>query len=136
MVSAWLIYFSLVTVRLLRKWKILWAYARTGIQLGTDLPSKWLLASLLLRYKWRLTRKEKIYRARIQIGLLRCVLHLRAADIFLVHEVLGQSPYIHPGMLGKLPRCIIDLGAHIDLATLRFKAAFPEVEIHCYEPDP
>jgi FkbM family methyltransferase len=28
------------------------------------------------------------------------------------------------------------LGAHIGLATLRFKASFPHAIIHCYEPDP
>ena len=128
-----------MSLNLLRKCKTLSAYAYTGLQLGADLRSKWLLASMLVRLKWQQAQRDAgagVYRVRIQRGSLRHILHLRSADIFLIYEVLGQSLYIHPEMAKQPPRCIVDLGAHIGLATLRFKAEFPDAEIHCYEPDP
>jgi hypothetical protein len=127
-----------VTVNLLRKCKTLCDYARTGIQLGADLRSKCLLASMLVRLKWLQAKSgdRTVYQVAVQIGSLRRTLRMRASDIFLVHEVLSQSPYIHPEMAQEPPRCIVDLGAHIGLATLGFKARFPEANVHCYEPDP
>jgi len=79
---------------------------------------------------------SKVYVAEVTIGELRHALHLRKQDIFILHEILGHSPYMTGDLYQNRPRCIIDLGAHIGLATLQFKAAFPEVAIHCYEPDP
>jgi len=127
-----------VTVDLLRKCKTLCDYARTGIQLGADLRSKCLLASMLVRLKWLQAKSgdRTVYQAAVNIGSLRRTLSMRAGDIFLVHEVLSESPYIRPEMAQEPPRCIVDLGAHIGLATLGFKARFPEAKVHCYEPDP
>jgi FkbM family methyltransferase len=62
---------------------------------------------------------------------------MRAQDIFIVREILGEDPYQVLGIKeAGFPRCILDLGAHIGLATLQFRAAFPDALIHCYEPDP
>jgi len=63
-------------------------------------------------------------------------LYFRPQDIFIIHEVLGHCPYIVPDFYDEAPRCIVDLGAHIGLATLLFKAHFPNSIVHCYEPDP
>ncbi len=125
-------------MNLLRKGKTFCDYAHTGMRLGADLRSKWLLASMLARLKWRRSELEdqSVYQVQVQIGSLRRTLSIRAADIFLVHEVLSQSPYVHPEMAQEPPRCVVDLGAHIGLATLLFKAKFPDAEVHCYEPDP
>ncbi len=108
------------------------------MRLGAGWRSKWLLASMLVRLKWWQDESltQTLYQADIQIGPLRRTLSMRATDIFILHEVLSQSPYIHPEMVQEPPRCIIDLGAHIGLATLLFKAKFPDAEVHCYEPDP
>jgi FkbM family methyltransferase len=114
-------------------------YAATGIQLGANRRSKLLLASMLPRLKFYSALGlgiSKVYAAEVAIGELRRSLFLREQDIFILHEVLGHSPYMIPDLYKSPPRCIIDLGAHIGLATLQFKAAFPEAIIHCYEPDP
>lgn len=127
-----------MTVSFLRKCETVCDYAHTGIRFGADLRSKWLLASMLVRLKWRGAESgaQTLYQMQVQIGPLRRALSIRASDIFLVHEVLSQSIYTHPEMAQEPPRCIVDLGAHIGLATLRFKASFPDAEVHCYEPDP
>jgi FkbM family methyltransferase len=79
---------------------------------------------------------SRVYTAGVAIGDLRRPLYFREQDIFIVHEVLGLCPYIIADFFKSPPRYIIDLGAHIGLATLQFKAAFPEAIIHSYEPDP
>lgn len=125
-------------MNLISKAKTLWRYTHAAWALGDELRSRLVLATLLPRLKFPicLTSNERLYEVRIRIGPMRRILHLRAQDIFLVYEVLWGNPYIHPEMLREPPRCILDLGAHIGLATLRFKASFPQAIIHCYEPDP
>lgn len=122
----------------LGKARTLCDYARTGMRLGANLRSKWILASLLPGLKLGLVRivPQKRYKVAVQIGPLRRHVFIRPADIFLVREVLAERPYIYPSMKDNPPRLILDLGAHIGLATLCFKAEFPDAEIHCYEPDP
>jgi FkbM family methyltransferase len=121
------------------KFKTTLDYAATGIQLGVNRRSKLLLASMLPRLKFNSAiglNASKVYAAEVAIGELRRLLYLREQDIFIVHEVLGHSPYLIADLYKSPPHCIIDLGAHIGLATLQFKAVFPEAVIHCYEPDP
>jgi FkbM family methyltransferase len=125
--------------QLMHKLKTTGNYAATGLQLGTNWRSQFLLASMLPRLKLQSIlglNGSRVYTTEVAIGNLRHSLHLRAQDIFIFHEVLGYSPYIIPDFYNSPPRSIIDLGAHIGLATLQFKSAFPEVVIHCYEHDP
>ncbi len=114
-------------------------YASVGIKIGANWQSKLLLASMLVRLKWfHLVGHvdEGLYVADIELGTMKRRVFLRTQDIFIVREIFGENPYILPEMRVNPPRCILDLGAHIGLATLQFKAAFPDAEIHCYEPDP
>ena len=114
-------------------------YASTGIRLGGDFRSKWLLASMLGRSKLRYFRefsRSNTFGAAIRFGELQSVLHFRADDIFIVHEVFAGDGYVVDALRDDPPRSIVDLGAHIGLATLRFKASFPEATVHCFEPDP
>jgi FkbM family methyltransferase len=124
---------------LMHKLKTARNYITTGMQLGANWRSQFLLASMLPRLKLQQSlglTTSRVYTAEIVIGDLKQLLHLRAQDIFIFHEVLGHSPYIIPDLYKDPPHCIVDLGAHIGLATLQFKSAFPEAIIHCYEPDP
>jgi FkbM family methyltransferase len=120
------------------KVKTLWQYTYAAWALGDDLHSKLVLATMLPRLKFSAigVDSERLHKVRIKVDSLRRVLYFRTQDIFLIHEVLWGNPYIHPAMLQNPPQCILDLGAHIGLATLRFKASFPHAIIHCYEPDP
>lgn len=125
--------------RLVSKFKTTLNYAATGIRLGANHRSKLLLATMLPRLKFYSTlgmSTSRVYVAEVAIGELRCSLHLREQDVFIVHEIFEHSPYIIPDLYKSPPHCIIDLGAHIGLATLQFKAIFPDAVIHCYEPDP
>lgn len=123
-------------MRLWRKFRTFQDYALTGIRIGADVRSRCLLVSMLPRLKYFGVPPSHRYRVKIRLNYLIQDLFLRAADIFIVHEVLGQKPYIQPEMKQNPPRRIVDLGAHIGLATLLFKAEFPNAEIHCYEPEP
>jgi FkbM family methyltransferase len=94
---------------------------------------------MLPRLKWQLAwggAISRVYAAQVRVGDLKRSLYLRPQDIFVIREIFWQNPYMLPQMKEDWPRCIVDLGAHIGLATLRFKAEFPEARIHCYEPDP
>ena len=125
-------------MRTLNKAKTLLEYTRAAWTLGDNLRSKLVLVTFLPRLKCGGigVDTERLYKVYIQINSLRRVLHLRVHDIFLVYEVLWGNPYIYPEMLQNPPQCILDLGAHIGLATIRFKACFPDAAINCYEPDP
>jgi len=125
-------------MNLISKAKTLWRYTHAAWALGDDLRSRLVLATLLPRLKFPVIRvdSERVHKVQIRVASLRRVLYLRTQDIFLVYEVLWGNPYVHPEMLQNPPHCILDLGAHIGLATLRFKASFPQAIIHCYEPDP
>jgi FkbM family methyltransferase len=114
-------------------------YASIGLDLGADLRSKWILSSMLPRLRLHSTLgvcHSNIYNATIQIERSKLTVHFREKDIFIFNEVLFGNPYITPELYKEPPRYILDLGAHIGLASLRFTAAFPNAVIHCYEPDP
>jgi len=114
-------------------------YASLGLDLGADAHSKWLLASMLPRLKLHdalnMTRRN-VYEATVQVDGLKQTIHFREQDIFIFCEVLAGNAYVDGDLYKRPPACIVDLGAHIGLATLRFAAAFPQATIHCYEPDP
>jgi len=115
-----------------RKIRTTYAYACVGWRLGDNFRSRWALATLLPKLKLAVGAKDReaICKMRMRVGPLRRTLHMRAQGIFLIYEVLWGNPYIHSEMLQEPPRCILDLGAHIGLATLRFKAAFSQAIIH------
>ena len=113
-------------------------YTVRSLELGVDIKSKMLLTFMLPLVKFGLGKftPRQIYNVQVKIGPLKQRLCIRPIDIFIIREVLVASPYVHPSMKKSPPRCIVDLGAHIGLASLSFKAVFPDAEIHCYEPDP
>jgi FkbM family methyltransferase len=114
-------------------------YACLGLDLGVDIRSKWLLASMLPRLKLHdalHVTNRNIYKATVQVDGLKQTVHFREQDIFIFCEVLAGNAYVDGDLYARPPACIVDLGAHIGLATLRFAAAFPKATIHCYEPDP
>jgi FkbM family methyltransferase len=114
-------------------------YASLGLGLGVDMRSRWVLASMLPRLKMHRAlslSNSNIYTATVQLEQLRRTVHFRDQDIFIFREVLVDNVYLEPDLYKEPPRCILDLGAHIGLATLRFAAAFPKATIHSYEPDP
>ena len=114
-------------------------YACLGLDLGADAHSKWLLASMLPRLKLHdalnITNRN-VYEATVRVDGLKQTVHFREQDIFIFCEVLADDAYVAGDLSERPPACIVDLGAHIGLATLRFAAAFPQATIHCYEPDP
>ena len=114
-------------------------YAKREAGIGANLRSTCLLASMLLRYKLRSIlglNGDNLYTVQIRFGKFQRSLHFRDQDIFIVHEVYAGNVYMFDALKEEPPGCIVDLGAHIGLATLRFKTAFPKAVIHCYEPDP
>ncbi len=126
-------------VELIGKMNTLWRYAKVGWERGADWRSKCLLATMLPRFK--LARALGINSERIYCATLRwrgyfLPFYFRAQDIFIMYEILAGNPYIPAWLDQSPPNHIVDLGAHIGLATLSFKAHFPGAFIHCYEPDP
>ena len=114
-------------------------YTSLGLDLGVGVRSKWLLASMLpslkLHHALNVTNRN-IYKATVQVDGLKQTVHFREQDIFIFCEVLADNAYVDGGLYSRPPACIVDLGAHIGIATLKFAAAFPKATIHCYEPDP
>ena len=114
-------------------------YTYLGMKVGATLRSKLVLVSLLPRLKWShlgVYVDDQLHNLDIWFGATKRRIYIRTQDIFILYEILGKNPYILPDMGECPPRCIIDLGSHVGLATLQFKAHFPSAEIHCYEPDP
>lgn len=70
--------------------------------------------------------------------------HLKHGGSFLIKDFIGcyiyweiflyNSYHLFPDE--KTDPVIIDIGAHIGLAAIRFKQVYPDAEIHCYEPFP
>lgn len=121
------------------KLRTLWNYIKFGFQWGTDWRSRWLLASMLPRYKLQCAlgiNDEKVRSVNIRLAKQRVPLHFRAQDIFVLHEILTEDPYCPDWICESQPMRIVDLGSHIGMATIQFKAHFPNSLIHCYEPDP
>jgi FkbM family methyltransferase len=114
-------------------------YTVAGLRLGADRRSRWLLATMLPRFKLVRAvgpRDEGVWRINLRLGDRRLPLHFRTQDIFIVQEVLVGNPYCPDWLQADSLRCIMDLGSHIGLSTLQFKVHSPEARIHCYEPDP
>jgi FkbM family methyltransferase len=121
------------------KLRTLSRYVSLGVRLGADARSRWLLATRLplLRARRRLgLRDDPPRRAVLRIGGGLVPVWLRAEDVFPLADVFEGDGYLWDGLRDDPPRAILDLGAHIGLASLRFAAAFPESTIHAYEPDP
>lgn len=56
------------------------------------------------------------------------------ADLLVLHDVFVLMTYAVD--LDESPRAVIDLGAHIGLATLFFRSRYPDAHILAVEPDP
>lgn len=56
------------------------------------------------------------------------------SDLEVLAEVLGREGYFVPGV--ENARTVIDLGSHIGISLLYFRARFPEARILGVEPDP
>ena len=124
--------------KLLSKFKTTVSYFKMGNKFGADIHSKWLLSTMLMRFNMRRMlglNTEKTYIASIRIGKFRHGLSFRAQDICIVREMLERSPYLQELSAAPINH-ILDLGAHIGLATLCFREKYPEARICCYEPDP
>lgn len=81
-------------------------------------------------------QSARTYKTHLCIGKLTPKVHFRDQDIFVFHDVFAGDGYIGPNLGEDPPRCILDIGAHIGLVTLRFAAYFPKSLVHSYEPDP
>lgn len=57
-----------------------------------------------------------------------------ATDFDVLNEVLVLGEY--DDLEISSPRVIIDLGSHIGVSILRFRAAYPDAHIYGFEPDP
>ncbi|MEK7469465.1 MAG: FkbM family methyltransferase [Planctomycetota bacterium] len=122
---------------LLRKFRTLLEFAQTGFHLGSNLRSRCSLAWMLPRFKWGLKRwnlNSRKFVVNIRLGRKPQLLHLRPPDIFILNEIHRGDPYWMPQLCADPPRRIVDLGAHIGLATLWLKRRLPAAEIHAYEP--
>jgi FkbM family methyltransferase len=119
-------------------------YARWGGTLGGDVRSRCLLATLLPRMKCLSTLRLDSSRPTSAVVRLeyadvesrKTKLRFRIEDVFILHEVLAGNPYVKIIAADLSPRHILDLGAHIGLAALQFKIAFPGARIDCFEPNP
>jgi len=122
------------------KVRTLLSYMKFGFEAGSDVRSRWLLATMLPRLKLVQALGlscERIWQVSLQVN--RSIVrdfHFRTQDIFIVYEILSGNPYCPDWLRHKPIARIVDLGAHIGLATLQFKAHFPNAVVHCYEPDP
>lgn len=117
----------------------LYQYASTGCSLGADWRSRWILATLLPRSKVTTAlgiRNDEVWQVSLQVANLRVPFWVRTDDVFILNEMLGSSPYCPEWLRTDPPKLIVDLGAHIGLATIQFKAHFSDAVVHCYEPDP
>ena len=116
----------------------LWSYLQVSLSLGADPYSRWQLALMLPRLElMRALRRpdRKQWQVKVKLGDRIIPLFLRTNDIFILKEIWRDNPYC-PQWLRELSLSkVLDLGAHIGLATLRFKLCFPHATIHCYEPD-
>lgn len=66
------------------------------------------------------------------IGSIELILR-DSADNFIFGEIFGHKYYDHD--FGFAPSTILDVGAHIGLATLFFSRQYPQAKIICIEPD-
>jgi len=109
-----------------------------GRSLGVDWRSRWILATLLPRAKIAASlglRNDREWRVSLRLAGRPVPLRLRTQDIFILNEIALSAPYCPGWLESEPPKVIVDLGAHVGLATLQLRAHFPNAWVHCYEPD-
>src|ERR1700754_4702020 len=81
--------------------------------------------------------QEELYAYRLNIAGTYTDIFLRtyAGDITMLYEIFLYRSYQFEGMESFTPKTIIDLGAHIGMASLYFGTCFTAAEIYCIEPD-
>ncbi|HVE75559.1 MAG TPA: FkbM family methyltransferase [Actinomycetota bacterium] len=81
-------------------------------------------------------RPEKARRYTMWAGqkLIDVWIRPRSGDVFVLHEVIGESTYEVPQL--KEPEVVVDLGANIGMSTVYLAARFPKARFICVEPDP
>ncbi len=104
---------------------------------AADWPSRLALIGLAtsLQIKQRTPWSMSTVPVHVNIGGAECRVRLGAhTDLEILHEIVISGEY------DELPcddaRCIVDLGAHIGLATLRLLAANPRAHVVAVEADP
>lgn len=71
--------------------------------------------------------------ARLRLGTEVLTVSFRRRDIYMIGEILYEQPYRLHHQLPTKP-VVIDAGANIGIATLWFRAIYPDAEVHCFEP--
>ncbi|MBI2867073.1 MAG: FkbM family methyltransferase [Chloroflexi bacterium] len=93
-------------------------------------------ANILKRRQARNTSDARRYRITVARQTVDLWLRPLGGDLFIFQEMLGGQFYRLPSnLLGQAP-VIVDLGAHIGLATLFFAERYPGATFVCVEPDP
>jgi FkbM family methyltransferase len=121
-----------------RSLRTLGRYVRLATRVGGDTRSRLLIASLLPTLKIRRQlgfRHDAVRHVAVRLEHGEVPLWLRAEDIFPLADVLEGDGYLSDALRSTPPRRILDLGAHIGLASLRFADVFPAAQIHAFEPD-
>jgi FkbM family methyltransferase len=114
------------------------SYARMARSVGVDWRSRLILATLLPRAKIVALlglRDDRVWQVSLRLGDRPVLFRVRTQDIFILNEIAVGAPYCPNWLHRTPPNVIVDLGAHIGLATQQFKAHFPGASVHCYEPD-
>lgn len=131
----------MTAVRRTKQWVALWKrYARLGLRLGAlagDRRSRWLLAYLgattLFRSGSTLMLKPVAVRVRLGRGIYPVRLQTRT-ELNVLYEVGLDDEY---GTADDIQaNTIVDLGAHVGLATLRLLSAHPNARVIAVEADP
>jgi len=121
---------------MLGKLNTFFTYLLFGIRIGANLNSSWKLSTALLRHKSNFFDSSKAYGVKIKINGNKVALNCRDMDIFILRDVFDDDSYMPKLLLNNPPERILDLGAHVGLATLRFVNSFPNALVYCYEPSP
>ncbi|MEM2046085.1 MAG: FkbM family methyltransferase [Candidatus Bathyarchaeia archaeon] len=123
-------------MRLMNKARTAISYTLMGMRLGCSVIDKINLGTMLFRYKTKLLLNwpRKIHCVNIK-GLV-FPLFIREEDIDILYSIFYRKDYLFQEMAVARPSVIIDLGAHIGLASIFFNTLFPNARIYCFEPDP
>lgn len=86
--------------------------------------------------KWRFFNSNNYQRINCICNERKVTVEFRqnSGDIFTLHEILGTVPYRFPYQLLDQISAIVDLGAHIGLASLYFATLFPKAKLFSVEP--
>lgn len=118
--------------------KIWFCYKITG-----DLTSFFKLIYNTKKYQWS---KGKTLKAELALPAERYFLkssgknqpvYLRtfAGDLDILYEIFFENIYEVNRFINREPKVIIDLGAHVGIASLYFASKYPAAEFFCLEPD-